>query len=253
MKIDLSSIFLVIIVVIPGLFAKRAKALLVPDSVALKGASEELAELVALGLATHALLAFAAAAISIFAGWLTQTGTYHLFRRVDQWNPAVWCHSHLSEAFLLGAAYVFVSFLVSHCLGLIYGAFTLKGGITARLLDRATWLERYGIRGLLGDRPIIYELLNPELNAEGIAKKIFVEAHLKSDQGFYSGQVSQFAIVRDEEPHKPVFLIDPWYKKEVNDQYIALAADGILLDLADIAILLVRQVDTSLPQAEEPR
>jgi hypothetical protein len=53
MKIDLSTIFVVMMVVIPELFAQRSRDLLIPRSLKPKGASEELAELAALGMATH--------------------------------------------------------------------------------------------------------------------------------------------------------------------------------------------------------
>jgi len=211
LKIDLSSIFLVIIVVIPGLFAQRAKGMLVPKSLVSKGASEELAELVAFGLATHAVLALLAAIVALLAGCITQSGGGRFFRAVDAWNPLGWSDSHRSEALLLCAGYIFLSFFASHCLGLVYGAITVRGGVTARLFEGATWLERFGIRGLLGERPIIYDLLNAELDSNGTTKDIFVEAEMKDGLGFYSGQLDQFAIVRDEETHRPVYLIDVWF------------------------------------------
>jgi hypothetical protein len=98
----------------------------------------------------------------------------------------------------------------------------------------------------LGERPIIYEVLNPALDRDG-TKSVFVELEMKDGLGFYSGQLSQFAIVKDDEPHKPVYLIDVWYKKERNDDYVSVATDGIMIDLADAVTLLVKQVDPSLP------
>src|SRR5580704_16043109 len=177
--------------------------MLVPKPLSSKGASEELAELVAFGLATHGILVFLAATVAVIAGWSIRGDGNHFFRAVDKWDTSNWSVSHPSEAVLPCAGYVFVSFFASHCLGLVYGAFSVEGGLTTRLLNRATWLERFGIRGLLGERPIIYELLNAELNSQGIPKDIFVEAEMKNGLGFYSGQLSQFAIVRDEESHRP--------------------------------------------------
>ena len=81
----------------------------------------------------------------------------------------------------------------------------------------------------------------------GDAKTMFVEAAMKDGLGFYSGQLSQFAIVRDEEPHRPVYLIDVWFKKDRDDLYVAVEADGVLLDLADVSTLLIKQMDLSNP------
>ena len=128
-------------------------------------------------------------------------------------------------------------------MGLVYGGISLNGGLTAKLLQRATWLGRFGIRGFLGERPIIYELLDAQVNDEGESKTVFVETEMKDGLGFYSGQLSQFAIVRDEEPHRPIYLVEPWYKNGRNDDYILLQADGILIDLADVACLLIKQMD----------
>jgi len=38
---------------------------------------------------------------------------------------------------------------------------------------------------------------------------------MKGGLGFYSGQLSQFAIVKDEDPHKPIFLSMSGLKKTV--------------------------------------
>ena len=221
--------------------------MLVPKSLGPKGATEELAELVALGLATHGLLAFAAAILAVFAGWVYHAATLFFFAEFDRWLSTTWSTSHPSEAILLVSGYVFLSFFVSHCLGLVYGVFSADGQITARLFAKAEWLQRLGVRGLLGERPIIYELLNAELSPSGDAKTMFVEAAMKDGLGFYSGQLSQFAIVRDEEPHRPVYLIDVWFKKDRDDLYVAVEADGVLLDLADVSTLLIKQMDLSNP------
>ena len=100
--------------------------------------------------------------------------------------------------------------------------------------------------GLLGERPIIYEVLNPALD-RGTTQSVFVEVEMKDALGFYSGQLSQFAIVKDDEPHKPIFLIDVWFKQQRSDDYESVETDGIMIDLADVATLLVKHVDVSGP------
>lgn len=131
----------------------------------------------------------------------------------------------------------------------------MNSPFTTKLLANATWLRKwFGVTGLLGERPIIYEVLNPALD-QGTSNSVFVEVEMKDGLGFYSGQLSQFAIVRDEEPHKPIFLIDVWFKKERSDDYESVDTDGIMIDLAEAANLLVKQVDvsgTASPSAPTP-
>ncbi len=68
---------------------------------------------------------------------------------------------------------------------------------------------------------------------------------MREGLGLYSGQLSQFAIVQDEEPHKPIYLIDVWYRKDRSMPYEQVEADGLMIDLADAVTLSVRQVDLS--------
>jgi hypothetical protein len=69
---NLSAILVVIVAVIPGLFAQRTRNQLVPRSFATQGVTAELAELVALGVATRGILAFFGATIFLLVGWLHQ-------------------------------------------------------------------------------------------------------------------------------------------------------------------------------------
>ncbi len=242
MKFDVSTILLVIIAVIPGLVAQRARNKLVPRSFAPQGASAELAELVALGVATHGILAFLAATILVFVGWLQKGSPDYFFSKLDSLVTSQWSSQHIVEASLIASGYVFGSFFFSYCLGFIYGVFRLNSPFTKGLFANATWLRRwFGVTGLLGERPIIYEVLNPEPDRD-TTRSVFVEIEMKDGLGFYSGQLSQFAIVKDDEPHKPIFLIDVWFKKERSDDYERVETDGIMIDLADAATLLVKKV-----------
>jgi len=247
LNFDFSTILIIIVAVIPGLFAQRTRNQLVPRSFAPKGASAELAEFVALGLATHGILAFLSAITLFLLGWLRNGDPDYFFSKLDSLIAGQWCSQHVIEAFLIASCYIFVSFFFSHWLGFIYGLLRLKSPFTTKLFANATWLRKwFGVTGLLGERPIIYEVLNPALD-HGATKSVFVEVEMKDGLGFYSGQLSQFAIVRDEEPHKPIFLIDVWFKKERSDNYESVETDGIMIDLAETATLLVKQVNVSAP------
>jgi hypothetical protein len=246
LKFDVSTILLAILAVIPGLFAQRTRNQLVPRSFASQGASAELAELVALGIATHGILGFLAAFFFGLLGWIEKRSPDYYFSFFDSLIDSRWFSQHVVETFLLASTYIFFSFFFSHWIGFVYGAWRSNSPLTTRLFAKASWLrKKFGVTGLLGERPIIYEVLNPSLDSDG-TKSVFVELEMKGEVGFYSGQLSQFAIVKDEDPHKPIFLIDVWYKQGRSDDYVQVETDGIMIDLADAVTLLVRQVDTSL-------
>ena len=247
MKFDFSTILLVIIAVIPGLFAQRARNQLVPRSFAPQGASAELAEFVALGVATHGILAFLSAIVLLLLGWLREGDPDYFFSKLDSPLAGQWCSQHIVEVSLIAFGYVIFSFFFSHWEGFINGFLRLKSPFTTMPFAKATWLwKSLGVQGPLSERPILYEVLSPVID-HGATKSVFVEVEMKGGLGFYSGQLSQFAIVRDEEPHKPIFLIDVWFKRERSDEYESVDTDGIMIDLAEAANLLVKQVDVSGP------
>ena len=242
MNFDPSTILLVLVVVVPGLFAQRTRNQIIPRSFAPQGTSAELAELVALGIATHGILILLVALVASIAGGLFRPSADYYFAIVDGLIARHWWSQHFVEAALGLFGYVLLSFFVSHWLGFVYGILRSRSYFTQRFFAKANWLlRRFGVTGLLGERPIVYEVLNPEL-VKGIAKSVYVEIELRGQLGFYSGQVSQYVIVKDEEPHKPIVLIDVWFKPTREGDYTRVETDGILLDLADAIAVLVKQV-----------
>jgi len=75
---------------------------------------------------------------------------------------------------------------------------------------------------------------------------------MKGGLGFYSGQLNQFAILRDEEPHKPIYLVKAWFKLLRTDTYEPVEAEGILLDLAETVQVRVSQTPPMAAQAITP-
>ncbi len=242
MKIDISTILVVILCVIPGLFAQRSRNLVFPRSFVEQGASAELGELVALGISTHGLLVLFGSFLLLMIGFCHSVQPLYFFHLIDSWPIRQWSSLHPTEAVALGTCYVFLSFAVSHWLGLAYGVWRGKAPITTAVLRRAAWLQKLGVTGLLGEKPIIYEILSANIAEYGTDNTVFIELEMKDQLGFYAGQLSQFAIVKDEEPHKPIYLIDASYRLTLADDYEPLQGDGVLLDLADAAQVFVKQV-----------
>ena len=175
-------------------------------------------------------------------GVLRGHSTY-LFQKLDAWDIGNWVTSHRSGALLLGTAYVFSSFGFSHWLGFFYGIWRFRSPVTSAVLGKAKWLQKLGVNGLLGERPIIYEALSPDRReSDKLSYLVFVEIEMKGGLGFYSGQISQFSIVSDEEPHKLIYLVSAWYKPIRTEPYEPLDVSGVMLDLADSVQMRVKQV-----------
>ena len=68
---------------------------------------------------------------------------------------------------------------------------------------------------------------------------------MKDGLGFYSGQLRQYAVVKDGEPHKLIYLIEVWFKALRPDGYDRVETDGIMIDLADVATLKVDQASAA--------
>lgn len=239
MKLDLSTVFLVILCVIPGLFAQRGRNLVRPRSFEDQGAAAELGELVALGVCTHGFLFLLFAAGLVLLGAVLHCQGFLYLHRLDTWQAHSWAESHTVEALSLASLYVFLSFAVSHWLGVFYG--TWQPRLTAFGIRRIPYLKTR-VRSLIGERPIIYEAFSPARSTpEALPNLVFVEIEMKDNLGFYSGQLNQFAILRDEEPHKPVYLINVYFKTTREATYAQVAADGILIDLNDAATIKVQQ------------
>lgn len=245
MKIDFSTIFLVIFLVLPGLFSRRSQNSISPRSLEAQGATEELAEFVAQGVAVHLMLLLTMSLLLGLSGIICHHRIGYYFWTLDRNDPELWCKEHASEAFLLFAGYVTLSFVAGYLLGLIGGVWRLRRPVTSFLLRQAKWLTRWGVTQALGEPPIIYQVLTPKIAEDGLPSVVFVEAEMKGDLGFYSGQVRKYAVVRDAEPHKLVYLIKVWFKQHRDTEYAKVEADGIMIDLADVATLKVDQVSES--------
>jgi Family of unknown function (DUF6338) len=242
LKIDISTVLLVILCIIPGLFAQKSRNLLCPRSFDPQGASAELGELVALGISTHGLLICFGAIVLFVSGVCLHLEPGYFFHKVDAWPVSEWSSSHPTEALSFATLYVFASFAASHALGVFYGFWRRqRSPITTALLRRSAWLKRRGITGVLGEQPIIYEALNPKTDANGTSYLVFIEVEMKNGAGFYSGQLSQFSIVKDEEPHKLIFIINAWFTKTLSEPYEEVPADGVVLDLSETIQLQIKQ------------
>ena len=57
--------------------------------------------------------------------------------------------------------------------------------------------------------------------------------------GFITGELIQYAIVRDEERYRPLVLGNAMYKAKPEDEYLPIAGERFMVDAGDALILSV--------------
>jgi len=249
MDFDLSKLVLLVLAVLPGYLARRGSDRVIPRTQRNKGATEEIAEFLIFSVLAHFALALVYSCFWIVAALLSQHTALFF---VGDWlrltpDDLLKRLGGIPAAYL--TIYVILSLGVGWFLGLGLGLLDAwraadwigrKLGIVNSPLGRfwSKHIERFLITG----RPIIYNALFPDLDANGDRKDVFIEALLKGNQGSITGRVASFSIANDEESHKLIYVEDVHKKEPGSSQYEKLDADGILLDIADAMTVQIKQV-----------
>jgi len=249
MEIDLSKILLLVLAVLPGYFALRARKSIGSRSLHSRGTTEELAEFLVYSACTHLALGVLALLVLVAGGFVLRHDARFflrswLFLPVDEAAKRV-----LRVPAYAPLIYLPLSFACGWAIGLGRGLMT----VWRPWNEIARWLgvredsaigrrwSRWFSRFLLAGGSILYDVLFPETDGSGESKLVFVEAVLKDKEGTYSGQVEAFSVLRDEEPHKLLYMIDVYRKQDGEAEYERLEVDGVLIDLGDVLTLSVRQ------------
>lgn len=194
-----------------------------PKSLDEIGATEELAQFVGAGLLIHLFLA--PLYLLFFSRWnLSYAHDLHAGLAAHGVGQIILTHPWFSLCYLA------ISLIIAQLFGMAAGFLSLRQTIR-KFLSR-----RLRIRFVM-DRPLVFDFFY-QGEFSGIT---FVELEMKEHAGFYTGQLAGFALVRDVEPHKPVYMQKVLYRAEERQQYTPIAADGVWFDLADaLSVRLVR-------------
>ena len=249
MDIDLSKVLLIILAVLPGYLVLRGRARVIPNTQRKKGATEEIAEFLIFSILAHFVTVLFCGATWMLVGQFSQGDAWHYTRNWINFTPSGVLSALAKFPAIYLAIYLIFSLGVGLLLGLLRGLFDVwhpidhiakKLGIVNSALGRlwSQYVERYLITG----RPIIYDALFPEVDQYGVQKEVFVELVLKENQGSITGRLVSFSIANDEEIHKLLYLEDIYQKQVGAGLYAKLDADGMLVDLADASMVLIKQV-----------
>jgi hypothetical protein len=248
MEIDLSKILLLVLAVLPGFFALRARKSIV-RSLHNRGATEELAEFLVYSVLVHLALAMFLLVVLAAAGFALKFDPFFFLRSWLLLPIPGAARRLLQLPAYVPLIYLPLSFACGWGMGFARGLLSVWRPLATMArwvrIRESSWVgrqwRRWFRRYLLTGRPILYDVLFPEFDVTGESKLVFVEAVLKNDEGTYIGQVKEFSLLRDEEQHKLLYMIDVYRKQTDQADYERLEVDGVLIDLGDVLTLSVRQ------------
>jgi hypothetical protein len=190
LKIDFSTIALILSLVVPGLVAKKSRRKISPQSFESTGPATELGTLVALSLSVHLTLLALFAVGALTSGLLSKGSAFFYLRIADQFDYPSWDNAHRFEIVLILASYLCLSVMTGYVLGILNGWLELNHPLS-RLVESSpfltTHLKRLGIFALLEERPLSFELFSGEAVNRKTDLIYFLEIQLRGDKGFVTG------------------------------------------------------------------
>lgn len=193
-----------------------------------------------LGLFSHLVILTICTLMLFAVGLILHHQIFYCIGFLDTGSPGSWALNHRVEAATILLFYVVASLFAGYFLGFVLGWLNLHHPMRAWILSKGQFqqlLFKAGIFSILDERPISYEIFSGLSVDSSREQIVFLEIELKGNGGFIAGQVMQYAIVKDEEPHKPVVLSDVWYKANRSDDYGKSASDRVLVDLSDAMVV----------------
>ncbi len=253
LKIDFSTVILILFLVVPGLVAKKSRRRFSAQSFETAGPAAELGELVAFSLAVHLLLIGLVFSFAFFLELSKGHSSAFYFRLVDSFNYSIWSVSHRLEVLLAVAIYLCLSITVGYILGILYGWFKLNQPIfrwveSSPVLTRC--LRHFRVFSVLEEMPLSFELFTGESVSRKNDLIFFLEIRLRNDSGFITGELVKYAVVKDEELHRPVVLRDVYFKLTADEIYQPLEGERVLIDLADALVVQVVYQDRAQALAD---
>lgn len=261
MKIDGSTLAILLFFVTPGYLTYWVRNHFVPRSQSPRGTTEELAGFVVVSAFIHCLLGSVATFSLLLHGAIQKYDPTFDFPWVNSLITDAWWQQNLAAGLIGVIAYFLVSCMAGLAVGVPMALYSLSwegslwSSFREELDDKGAWLRRHGIRGVIAEQPAIYTALRPGLGKDGQENVVLVEAELRDGCGFYIGQVASYSISKDEDAHKLLLLRQAQYSKDRVSDYGPPGSGTVLIDLADVLVLRVTQVpgtpEVSLPNPPE--
>ncbi len=256
MKIDISTIALILLLVLPGLIAKRSRRKLAAQTFEELGPTTELGELVLFSTYAHALLFLVLLLLTAILS-LAKTGSACSYLcLIDQGIVRRWLTLHATATATFILLYLFASLIVGFFIGVFSGWRSTTAPITRRL-SKKPWLskilKRFRVFSILEEKPVSFDIFGGEEIKQNRALVFFIEIQLRDDKGFITGKVSSYAIVKDEEQHRLIVLQEAQFRPVSSDSYEPMRGERLLFDLADALTMQVfyKGVENTARESEE--
>lgn len=230
MDINLTAVLILIGFVVPGLSARRTRNLFCPRTLDTVGATEELGQFVGTGLLIHLILI--SGCLLFFSRW------HHAYAQslreglVSGGLPRM-----VLDHYWFAICYLVLSLIAGYLFGVLSGLGAIHGWVGKIF---SPLLRRMGV-SLLVDRPMVFDVFY----SDGFRGITFVELEMKDSGGFYTGQLAEWGLVSDEEPHNPVYLKKVSYRSVQENEYRPLKADGVWFDMADAINTRIQRMSES--------
>lgn len=135
MKIDISTIALILLLALPGLIAKRSRRKLAAQTFDQLGPTTELGELVLFSTYAHTFLLIILLVLTAIISLVRTGSTCNYFQQVDQGIVRHWLVLHATAAAGFILLYLFASLTVGFFVGIFSGWFSTTAPV-AQLLAR---------------------------------------------------------------------------------------------------------------------
>ena len=233
MTFDVTGLLIFLLAIVPGIIAEQSRHLIVPRSLEQKGTIEQTGEYVINSLFIHA---FFLIVFRVFLSWFDSSTLMALGQAITQKQLPDWGleHRHLLLLYVvltLGGGYVF---------GFFRGVLALNQPIRTGL-GGYRWfsllLERLGVHSFLQTEPVWYGVLRQTAKNE----LTFMEVRMKSDGGYYTGEVKSYGLVEDSQREKDFYLVNVYFRNTVQEEYRKLDVDGVLLNFADVLSIEIKK------------
>ncbi len=242
MKIDVSTIALILLLVLPGLIAKKSRRKLAAQTFDQLGPTTELGELVLFSTYAHAFLFLILLLITALLSFAETGSACKYFQQIDHGVVQHWLILHVTATAALVLLYLFASLIVGFFIGVLSGWFSTTAPIT-QFLAKQPWLyrniKRLSIFSVLEEKPISFDIFGGEAVRRKRSLVFFIEVRLRDDKGFITGEILNYAVVRDEEQHRLIVLKEAQFRLTSSDPYEPVRGERLLLDLADALTMQV--------------
>ncbi len=233
LDLDFSGLLIFLVLVVPGVIARKARDAITPRSLKPQSAVAELGDYVLDSVFVHLLLlAVTGGALAVAArSFFDQLGGD---LAANSLSDVVVRHPRLAFSYLL------LSFPAGYVFGFVRGWQIMRQPIRSRMFENGATRRLFGALGItsfLAENPVWYDVFAQQRRNQNV----FVEVEMKEGHGLYTGLMKAYGILDDSEKCKDFYVVQPYFRSRASDPYDPLNCDGVLLNFVDVASIRIKK------------